>query len=112
MCEPWFANSGKGSETDEIHGVAFCTTQEGMKKMDEQEGVGKHEGSYEPIIVDLEAYDGRKFKAYMYFKEKEGGGNPSARYLGVLVKGAKEACLKADYIERLQNHSVFKPDEK
>jgi hypothetical protein len=34
-CEPFFANAVKGSETDEIHGVAYCTDYAGMKKMDE-----------------------------------------------------------------------------
>lgn len=95
-CEPWFANAGKGSETDEIHGVTFCTNQEGMKKLDDQER------GYEKITVTLDAYDGRTLQAFMYFKEKEGGGgNPSSRYLNVLIKGAKDANLKADYIERL-----------
>lgn len=99
FCEPWFANAGKGSETDEIHGVTFCTNQEGMKKLDDQEGVGR--GGYEKITVNLDAYDGRNLQAFMYFKEGGGGGNPSLRYLNVLIKGAKDANLKAEYIERL-----------
>jgi len=110
MCEPWFANSVKGSESDEIHGIALCMTEESCKKMDGQEGVGG--GGYQKIVVDLETYDGRKIKSFMYFIEKGEEGNPSARYLNILVKGAKEAGLKEDYITQLANHPVFVPSEE
>jgi hypothetical protein len=108
-CEPWFANSVRGSETDEIHGVAFCTTTEGMKKMDDQEGVGR--GGYDKVEATFDAYDGRTLQGWMYYKEKESEGAPSARYLGVLLKGAREANLKAEYIEKLSKHPTFTPDE-
>ena len=84
--EPWFATAlpklGK-----EIHGVAFCIPETDAEKLD------KIESGYVKGVSSFVGYDGRTVQGFLYTKEREGEvevGNPSARYLGVLVKGAKE----------------------
>ncbi len=51
----------------------------------------KVEIQYKKTMVDLEAYDGRKLKGFVYSTvvdpETIKGKHPSKRYMGIIVKG-------------------------
>ena len=56
-----------------------------------QAELDRTERSYAKVFVDLESYDGRPLKGFVYYNAKASGdGVPSKRYLGVLVKGLKQ----------------------
>jgi hypothetical protein len=82
-----------------------------MAKMDKQEGYNPDsERGYAKVEVDVNAYDGRTFKAWVYSSRKPKPEEPcSARYLNVLVSGAREAGLDPGYIERLAARPTYKP---
>lgn len=104
--EPFFANCEKGEESDNIHGVAFETDSDSVAKMD------KVESGYDKASVQLEAYDGRKMNGYVYVNKPHREvrvGNPSGRYLRLLINGAKAAGLDKEYIARLEATPVYKP---
>lgn len=82
--EPAFANVEEKVGA-EVHGVAFCMSQESMEKLD------KVETGYIKKMVTLKSYDGRDLEGFVYTKETgREDMNPSARYLGVLCKGIKK----------------------
>ncbi len=102
--EPSFANL-RHEEGAEVHGVAFKMTQEGMKKLDSQEGYSKR-------FVTLDAYDGRKLKGFIYINQRDKPDKPaSKRYMGVLIKGAKAAGLKPEYVDKLKAMPTYNPPE-
>ena len=113
--EPFFAGLVE-SPGDEVHGLAFCMDMESMENLDRNEGYnpnGKGYGGYKKSFVKFQAYDGRVLDGYVYMNKSPPGpdGVPSSRYRGVLVKGAKQVGLDAKYIEKLQAHQVYQPDE-
>ena len=79
--EPAYANV-QPSPGDEVHGVAFLMDKPSMEKLDKQES------GYAKVMVDMEAYDGRKIRGFVYHNEKNKDElKPTKRYLGVLIKG-------------------------
>lgn len=71
----------KGSE---VHGVAFLMTQESLEELN------RTELGYNQAEVTLKAYDGRDLAVFVYAPKNgwpEKDLSPSARYLGVLIKG-------------------------
>lgn len=59
------------------------------------------------------AYDGRKLQGFVYTGKNppQGEWSPSKRYLGVLCKGARQAGLKPEYIDKLANHETYQPPQ-
>ena len=105
--EPYFSGMTV-SEGSEVHGVAFRMDMESAANLDRNES-----GGYDKKMVTLYAYDGRELSGFIYINKNppQGDFTPSARYLGVLVKGAKQAGLKPEYIEKLSKRPVYQPDE-
>ena len=103
--EPAFAGIDE-SRGSEVHGVAFCMALESMEELD------RTERGYDKKMVTLHAYDGRSLEGFIYVNKpglaNAGDLEPSSRYLGVLVKGAKQAGLNPDYIAKLARHPVYK----
>ena len=87
----------------QVHGVAFCMTKSSGDELD------KTEAGYDKKPVILEAYDGRKLNGFVYMNKKpsETLHKPSKRYLGVLVKGAKQAGLNPDYVDALSKTETW-----
>lgn len=105
--EPAFAGLDE-SPGSEVHGVAFCMTEESVAELD------RTESGYNKKPVTLHSYDGRSLTGFVYMnKSPPTGGDlaPSSRYLGVLIKGAKQAGLNKAYIEKLASHEVYVADE-
>ena len=89
----------------EVHGVAFLMGEGGEAQLD------RNEGPYLKEIVKLEAYDGRELEGYVYMtRNQTEEWLPSARYLGVLCKGARQAGLNSGYIKKLMSHPVYRSE--
>ena len=76
----------------EIHGMAFSVPESDVAKLD------AIESGYSKGKSTFIGYDGREVEGFLYTKKDVGeatAGNPSSRYLGVLVNGAKEQNLNA-----------------
>ncbi|CAH1798738.1 unnamed protein product [Owenia fusiformis] len=104
--EPAYAGIERGSETDEVHGVAFCGTKESMEELD------RTEAGYDKKEETFHGYDGRVIKGFVYLT-KPGSVKPevppSSRYVGVLLKGARQAGLKQEYIDALTARPTYTP---
>jgi hypothetical protein len=90
--EPAYANVTECADS-EVHGVAFLMSKESQEELD------RTENAYAKKMVDLQAYDGRMLKGFVYYKTvktTEPELAPSKRYLGVLVKGTN--------IKKTQHH--------
>merc|ERR1719362_751632 len=63
-------------------------------------------------MVTLHSYNGRELEGFIFLNNSPPSLNlvPSSRYLGVLVKGAKQAGLDPNYIEKLSIHPTYKPN--
>ena len=109
--EPSYANVVRGEDSDEVHGVAFCMTKESNEELD------RTESGYDKKEVTLQGYDERVITAFLYvnkphIKLAPQDIPPSARYLGILVKGATAAGLNEDYIKNLSQHEVYQPSDE
>jgi len=110
MRGPPYVEPGYGGlwreEGGEVHGVAFLMGEGGEAQLD------RNEGPYLKEIVKLEAYDGRELEGYVYMTRNQNEEwLPSARYLGVLCKGARQAGLNPAYIEKLASHPVYRSEK-
>ena len=73
-----------------------------MDRCNELEGSGKF---YKAVMTNLELYDGRVVQGQIYTRDKEKLDNlglPSKRYLNLIINGAKEAGLNAEYVAKLE----------
>jgi hypothetical protein len=84
------------SDDDEVHGLAFLMTKHSIDELD------RTESGYKKAIVDLHAYDGRILKGFVYTGNANDTVKPTKRYMGVLIKGATQAGLKQEYIDKLK----------
>eukprot|EP00947_MAST-08B_sp_MAST-8B-sp1_P005408 g5408.t1 len=116
--DPRYGNAAPMTEeevaagTMPMHGVALKLSLDDMAKMDKQEGYkpDPHPTGYGKVEVDVQAYDGRTFKAWVYSARKRAEeGRCSKRYLGVLVSGAKAAGLDETYIAALAKTPTYVP---
>jgi len=111
---PKYVEPGYGGlkklEGAEVHGIAFCMDAESEAKLDRDEGAGK---AYSKETVALRAYDGRDLEGFIYMplKKTDEEHLPSARYLGVLCKGARQAGLDPEYISKLASHPVYRSED-
>ena len=101
---------GVGCAPDEIHGVAILMPKADVATLD------KVEQGYDKAWVSLAAYDGSSIDNAFVYVRQEGKSVlppeqaiPSARYLNVLVSGAKAAGLNSAYIDKLAAHKVYEP---
>jgi len=107
LVDPSFADAQQGAPEDELHGVAVR-----MPLMD-YATLSKQEGGYLVATVSILAYDGRALIGQIYSLPPEKVQPTdipcSERYLNVLVSGAKEAGLKAEYIAALAARPFYTP---
>lgn len=101
--EPVFANV-KPAAGDAVHGIAFQISAA------QAAGLDRQEGSYDVVLVQCRAYNGRVIDNVGLYVPKAGrttegtAALPSQRYLGILRRGAREAGLDAVYVDRLEQH--------
>merc|ERR1712130_738289 len=95
---------------EEVWGVLWELNIEHLTTLDAQEGVPT---VYNRKAVTVETDDGEE-EAFTYFlvKPVEEDRRPSAVYLDVIVRGAKENGLPKEYIEKLESieHNGFREE--
>ena len=86
-------------------GVLYLLTPEDCERLDRTEGV--HLGIYRRTPVEVAGYDGGRVGAFTYRSTlTQEGRKPSARYLGLLVEGARAQGLPPEYVAFLENHEL------
>ena len=83
-----------------VWGVLYLLGAEDFRRLDRTEGV--HRGYYERTAVEVIADGNQRVAAFTYRSSASvDGRKPSARYLGLLLEGAKEHELPAEYVRAL-----------
>jgi cation transport regulator ChaC len=82
-------------------GVAYLLSDETCAFLDRTEGVDR--GLYRRVAIEIVDDDGTRFTAFAYQGEgRDPLRKPSARYLGLLLAGARELALPAEYVAWLE----------
>jgi cation transport regulator ChaC len=83
------------------HGVLHLISEAEFATLDRTEGV--HSGYYTRVPVMVRESEGRDVEAWTYVSSHGvAGRKPSERYLNLLLEGAREHDLPADYIRALE----------
>jgi hypothetical protein len=86
---------------DQVWGALYQLTDADAERLDLSEGVPR--GFYRRLEVAVITPDAAKVAAFTYRSEfSRPERKPSRRYLGLLLAGAREHGLPADYVERLR----------
>ena len=86
-------------------GVLHLLTSAELDRLDRTEGV--HVGLYQRVVVDVAGADGGRVAAVTYRSTwASPGRKPSARYLGLLLTGAREHALPDEWIRFLEGHEL------
>ena len=86
-------------------GVLYLLTPEDCERLDRTEGV--HLGIYRRMPVDITGSDGARVAAFTYRSRlTQDGRKPSARYLGLLLDGARAQGLPLEYVTFLETHEL------
>jgi cation transport regulator ChaC len=86
---------------DYVWGVLYAITPSEATRLDRSEGV--HRGAYTRVQVAVVSRDGRSLPAFTYCSRRsDPTRKPSRRYLGLLLAGARDHGLPADYVEILR----------
>ena len=97
--EPSFANL-KVAQGEVVHGVAYGLTASQLEELDALEGGG----AYDHLEVTLRVAGGGALLAKTYVTtETVEGRLPSRRYMGLLVRGARERGLPNEWLARLES---------
>ena len=84
-----------------IHGVAYRLTHADAERLDQTEGVPQ--GFYYRELVELRLRDARVVGGFTYRSRiSDPSRKPSARYLGLLLDGARTHGLHGDYVAVLE----------
>ena len=87
---------------DHVWGAIYQLTHADAGRLDRTEGVDK--GAYRRLAVVVRTPDAAEIAAFTYRSEiSRPERKPSRRYLGLLLAGAREHGLPAEYIERLRS---------
>ena len=86
-------------------GVLHLITVDEFDRLDRTEGV--HVGIYRRVPVEVVAGNGERVPAQTYVSTRATAGRkPSARYLGLLLAGAREHDLPPGWIDFLAGHEL------
>lgn len=84
-----------------VWGVLYRLTAADAARLDRSEGVGA--GIYRRIPVEVTDDRGERIAAFAYRSEAvRPGRKPSARYMGLLLEGARQHGLPAEYVRALE----------
>ena len=98
LIEPSFANL-KSAAGACVHGVAYALSAKQLEELDALEGGG----AYDHIEVDLQLASGAVVSGVSYVTDDRVEGRlPSQRYMSLLLRGAREQGLPADWLARLE----------
>ena len=98
------ANIVADSEAN-VHGVLHLISPVQAQRLDRSEGV--HRGYYDRVVVRALVEGSRPVQAFAY-TSRHGieGRKPSERYMGLLIEGAEEHALPADYLDYLRGFEL------
>ena len=86
-------------------GVLYRITAEEGERLDRSEGL--QGGFYRRIAVVVTAADAQRVAAFTYQSRYDSRGRkPSARYMGLLLEGAREHGLPAEYVAFLRSFEL------
>ena len=86
---------------DQVWGALYELTHADAERLDRTEGVDK--GVYRRLTVAVRTAEAVEVAAFTYRSEiSRPERKPSRRYLGLLLAGAREHGLPADWVERLR----------
>jgi gamma-glutamylcyclotransferase len=86
-------------------GVLWLLDPGDLDRLDRSEGV--HRGFYRRLPVEIVVDGGERVPAFTYRSSwSVAGRKPSARYLGLLLEGAREHGLPAEYVTFLEGHEL------
>jgi hypothetical protein len=86
---------------DHVCGVLHLITAAELERLERSEGVDR--GWYRRVEVDVTTLDGERLRACTLTSGFAAQGRkPSARYLGLLLEGARQHGLPAEWIARLE----------
>lgn len=84
-----------------VHGVAYRIHAAAALRLDRTEGV--HRGFYQRIVADVVADGDERIRAFTYQSpHRRPGRRPSARYMNLILRGARHHGLPADYTRYLE----------
>jgi len=87
---------------EHVWGALYRLTHAGAEQLDRSEGVDK--GAYRRLTVVVRTPETDEIAAFTYRSEiSRPERKPSRRYLGLLLAGAREHGLPAEYVERLRS---------
>ena len=87
------------------HGVAYRLAARDARQLDRTEGV--HRGYYKRLPVQVAKDDGALFDAFTYVSPHgRPGRKPSARYLGLILRGARHHGLPAEWLLELERFEL------
>jgi len=90
------------SRGNEVWGVLYLLTHREAERLDRTEGVPH--GAYSRLAIEARDTAGTRIGAFTYHSARgRAGRKPSRRYLGLLISGARQHGLPAQYIARLQS---------
>ncbi len=85
-----------------VWGALYLLTVDDCDKLDRTEGV--HFGAYQRLVVDVVRDDGTTCSAFTYRSTAaREARKPSARYLGLIVAGARQRGLPEEYVRWLES---------
>jgi cation transport regulator ChaC len=94
-----------------ICGALYLLTAPDCARLDRSEGV--HVGAYVRITVDVRLDDGSRCGAFTYCSSRtQEGRKPSARYLGLMIDGARQRGLPDEYVRWLGSFELAHDERK
>jgi hypothetical protein len=88
-----------------VHGVAYRITRRDARHLDRTEGV--HRGYYRRTAVELVTEEAGRLAGFTYVSPHgRPGRKPSARYLGILLRGARHHGLPEAWLRWLEGHEL------
>lgn len=87
--------------TAHVWGVLYQLTPGEFDRLDRTEGVPR--GAYDRVSIEVVTSDGARVAAFTYrSRRRRAGRKPSARYMGLLLAGAREYALPEVYVRYLR----------
>ena len=96
---------------DHVWGVLWRISHDQADFLDRTEGV--HRGFYKRLAIEVATPAGDAVPAFTYHSFRgRAGRKPSRRYLGLLLAGARQHGLPADWVERLRRFELARDERE
>jgi cation transport regulator ChaC len=98
-------------EGSRVHGVLYLLTPSDCERLDRMEGVGR--GVYSRVPIEVLAEREEWILGFTYqSSSNHPNRKPSTRYLGLLVAGARQHHLPAEYVEFLESYDLARDERQ